>query len=446
VRCLVGELGADVQQARTNGATPLCVAASFGHTAMLRLLGEELGANVGQLMRSGKSPLILAAKAGHLDAVVCLISELGADPSHADEDRRTALEHARSAGNQSIVAAIEAAAQANLRNFSAEGKNERASVAVSSIEATKTALQVPTADGVEESPKNLLLVTQKESEKQKAFLLVMRKEAQEMRRKSDLLEDDLKVASARFEKKSAAFVTSFAAKEQENIALAASVIQLQQTLTKERRQSEVAKTDAVQSNKNFKELLTEEARKDKQHLEAQLSRAKRDMQAQTDAEQKRLQGLLAQAKEQVARMEQEAVEETFSRQHLEQEAMQGTNERMRLEQELNAARALAAVSVAERLPTMQDLEVCALEEAAHEEKIRRRLQRDVQREVQRAVQRAVERERELMREARLCEICLDNFKDVALSCGHQACAGCADGLANCHICHQIVTARMRLYF
>jgi hypothetical protein len=169
------------------------------------------------------------------------------------------------------------------------------------------------------------------------------------------------------------------------------------------------------------------------------------MQAQAEAEQTRLQGLLARSKEQTARMKQEAAEETSVRQRMEQAATQERSERMRLELELTSARALAAVSVVERLPSMPDIELRALEEATHEERTRRRVQRDVQREVQRAVQRAVERERELAREARLCEICLDNAKDIALNCGHQACVGCAEGLANCHICRQIITIRMKLY-
>jgi hypothetical protein len=113
-----------------------------------------------------------------------------------------------------------------------------------------------------------------------------------------------------------------------------------------------------------------------------------------------------------------------------------------MEQELTAARALAAVSMAEWLPGMPDVELRALEDAARGESMRRQLQRGLQREVQ----RAVEQERERVREANLCEICLDNPKDIALSCGHQACAGCAAGLANCHICRQIITARTRLYF
>jgi hypothetical protein len=74
------------------------------------------------------------------------------------------------------------------------------------------------------------------------------------------------------------------------------------------------------------------------------------------------------------------------------------------------------------------------------------MRRQAQREAQRKFQRAVERERESVREANLCEICLDSLKDVALSCGHQACANCASGLVICHICRQIIIARTRLYF
>jgi GGDEF domain-containing protein len=72
---------------------------------------------------------------------------------------------------------------------------------------------------------------------------------------------------------------------------------------------------------------------------------------------------------------------------------------------------------------LPDIELRALEDAPRGESMRRHIQREVE--------RAVERERESANKARLCEICLDNPNFFALNCGHQACAGCAERLANC---------------
>jgi hypothetical protein len=302
-------------------------------------------------------------------------------------------------------------------------------------------------DGVGESPEDLLLAAQRELDRQQqeALLLAAQAEARAMQQKfldADFLVHDLQLASARKAKETAALVASLAAKEQEIVALAASLLQREQTLTNERRESSEAKTAAAQSHKNFEELLIEEAAKDKQQLQASLSKEKRQMQARAEVEQKRWQGLLVQAKKETAQVELEAAEERSVRQRIEQEATQTRSERARIEQELEGARDFAAVSVLERVLSLPDVELRALEEAARGESMRRQLQRGLEREVQ----RALERERESVREARLCEICLDNPKDVALSCGHQACADCAEGLVNCHICRQIITARTRLYF
>jgi hypothetical protein len=48
LRCLVNELGADVNLARADGVTAVYVAAQLGFLAMMRLLVKELGADVNQ--------------------------------------------------------------------------------------------------------------------------------------------------------------------------------------------------------------------------------------------------------------------------------------------------------------------------------------------------------------------------------------------------------------
>jgi hypothetical protein len=129
-----------------------------------------------------------------------------------------------------------------------------------------------------------------------------------------------------------------------------------------------------------------------------------------------------------------------------------------LEAELNAANSLAAVSAAEQLPGLCDAELRELEEAVRKEYMRRQqltldrergeLQRERE-EMRKTMMAELERERALQREEReeaiQCAICFDRDKDTALNCGHQACAFCASGLANCHICREPILTRTRLY-
>ena len=62
LRALVMELGANVNQAKQNGATPLFVAAQEGHLEVVRALVTELGANVNQANQDGATPLFVAAQ------------------------------------------------------------------------------------------------------------------------------------------------------------------------------------------------------------------------------------------------------------------------------------------------------------------------------------------------------------------------------------------------
>ena len=76
VRALVTELGANVDQATQDGATPLCVAAQEGHLTVVRALVAELGANVDQAMQDGTTPLFIAAHKGQLEVVRALVTKL----------------------------------------------------------------------------------------------------------------------------------------------------------------------------------------------------------------------------------------------------------------------------------------------------------------------------------------------------------------------------------
>jgi hypothetical protein len=91
VRCLVRDLGADVNLINVDGWTPLFMAAQEGHTAMARFLVKELGADVDKASHIGATPLYIAAQQGHLEVSCCLVKELGADVNKADKHGFTPL-------------------------------------------------------------------------------------------------------------------------------------------------------------------------------------------------------------------------------------------------------------------------------------------------------------------------------------------------------------------
>jgi ankyrin repeat protein len=80
VRCLVPELGADVNKANNRGATPVWIAAQEGHEAVVRCLVAELGADVNQADNRGDTPVLIAAHQGH-EAIARLLAAFGADTS-----------------------------------------------------------------------------------------------------------------------------------------------------------------------------------------------------------------------------------------------------------------------------------------------------------------------------------------------------------------------------
>jgi ankyrin repeat protein len=91
VQCLVGELGADVKRTDKDGSTPLHIAAESGHVDVLRCLVNDCGADVNQAMPDGATSLYVAVHGGRVDAVRYLLCELGADVNHAKNDGFTPL-------------------------------------------------------------------------------------------------------------------------------------------------------------------------------------------------------------------------------------------------------------------------------------------------------------------------------------------------------------------
>ena len=65
------ELGAEVNKAKDNGVTPLCVAAQQGHEAVVRAL-IEAGADVNKATDDGVTPLSIAAQNGYTAIVQIL--------------------------------------------------------------------------------------------------------------------------------------------------------------------------------------------------------------------------------------------------------------------------------------------------------------------------------------------------------------------------------------
>ena len=81
VRVLLKE-GARVDQAKSNGATPLFIASQDGHTEVVRLLLKE-GARADQATSDGAAPLFVASEKGHTEVVRVLLKEGGAPVDQA---------------------------------------------------------------------------------------------------------------------------------------------------------------------------------------------------------------------------------------------------------------------------------------------------------------------------------------------------------------------------
>jgi ankyrin repeat protein len=93
VRCIVNDLGADVNQEIEDGWTPLCIATDSEDLDMMRFLCKELGADVNLAMEDGNgwTPLHLAIYGGKIYAVRCLCKDLGADVNRTMEGGWTPL-------------------------------------------------------------------------------------------------------------------------------------------------------------------------------------------------------------------------------------------------------------------------------------------------------------------------------------------------------------------
>jgi hypothetical protein len=188
-----------------------------------------------------------------------------------------------------------------------------------------------------------------------------------------------------------------------------------------------------------------QARHDRENERAQelFDKEKQHLQEQAATEQRELREKLGIMREQLGRAGAAAVKASAKGKHLQR----------RLEEELAAANTHAAVPAVEQVPGLDDEDLHLLRTAVKNEFAKRQQlereaidrEREKMREEMLAEARRREEERERERETRMCVICLDDVRDTAFACGHQACAGCARDLTTCHICRQTITLRVKLY-
>jgi hypothetical protein len=103
VRCLIKELGADVNRPDENGVSPVFYAAMKGQLTALLCLIQDFGADANRLNKRGITPMIAAASEGYQDIVRVLVRDFGADLNHAAQDGSTALMWASYGKHASLV-------------------------------------------------------------------------------------------------------------------------------------------------------------------------------------------------------------------------------------------------------------------------------------------------------------------------------------------------------
>ncbi len=113
VKMLLADPHVDVNQAMTDGATPLHTASQIGHLPVVKMLLAAPHVDVNQAMEDGATPLCYASQTGHLLVVKALL-EAGAEVNQAITDGATPLSYASQTGHLSVVKALlEAGAKVN---------------------------------------------------------------------------------------------------------------------------------------------------------------------------------------------------------------------------------------------------------------------------------------------------------------------------------------------
>ena len=95
--------GADPNHARkSDGATPLILAAMCGHEEVMQYLSTVKGVDPNKSKNYGAAPLLLASEKGYTE-VVKLLLEKGADPNQGESDGVTPLQMAAQEGHKEVV-------------------------------------------------------------------------------------------------------------------------------------------------------------------------------------------------------------------------------------------------------------------------------------------------------------------------------------------------------
>ena len=107
------QVGADLNLANKNGATPAFIAAQNGHVEVIKAL-HEAGADLNQALNDGATPAYIAAENGHAE-VINALHEAGADLNQAKENGATPAYIAAQNGHVEVINALhEAGADLNL--------------------------------------------------------------------------------------------------------------------------------------------------------------------------------------------------------------------------------------------------------------------------------------------------------------------------------------------
>ena len=125
MRYLVEGGKADVDiAARDDGTTPLFVAASNGHTEVVRVLVEEGKADVDKATSDdGATPLLIAAQNAHMEVVQLLVKEGNADVDKAaSDDGSTPLCAAAANGHAEIVRLLVEEGKADVDKVNNKGR------------------------------------------------------------------------------------------------------------------------------------------------------------------------------------------------------------------------------------------------------------------------------------------------------------------------------------
>jgi ankyrin repeat protein len=94
--------GAQPDMKNGRSVTPLWIAASWGHKAIVELLAQREDVNVNSLSVAGRPPIFWPSARGN-EAIVSLLMAAGADPRFVDENGETAASIARKRGHERVV-------------------------------------------------------------------------------------------------------------------------------------------------------------------------------------------------------------------------------------------------------------------------------------------------------------------------------------------------------